>query len=75
MGDVSAAMAVLRMHCESAALTMLLTWGEAVNAIDTLPEGPEREAAKERARLAGSDAQLLAMGLAKRLRPREVRGG
>lgn len=69
----AAALAVMRQITDTV-VNAVLEWGEAANEADALPEGASKEVAVLRARVAGTEVQRLAMGLAARLRPRGNRG-
>lgn len=56
----------------AAATEALLDWGEAINEAEALPAGALKDVATTKARLCGGEAQRLAMGLARTLRPRRT---
>lgn len=71
MSPMLAAAEMVFNQVRDACVTMLLDWGEAINAAQALPGGSEeRVRAEAKARRVGLDLQQLAMGLAARLRPR-----
>ena len=50
----------------------LIEWGAAVNEAEALPAGALKDVATTKARLLGTEAMRLGMGIAAKLRPRRT---